>query len=174
MNPQVRALLLLAAIAGFQLPGRAQSDITGLQDPAWAPDGKRIAVSYLDRLWTMAADGRQAKPITGEGAAIEREPAWSSDGTRLAFSSHRGEGFDIYVVSVKGGPPVAVTTMPGDERWPSWTPDGRLVFAHRDDKPQGRAADPGLQWDLFAIAPVVGSESWQAPLRWTETTDNET
>ena len=78
------------------------------------------------------------------------------------------------VVPVKGGQPVAVTSMPGDERWPSWTPDGRLVFAHRDDEAAGRQADPSLQWDLFVIAPVAGSETWQAPLRLTETTDNET
>ena len=41
------------------------------------------------------------------------------------------------VVPAKGGAPTAVTSMPGDERWPSWTPDGRIVFAHRDDAPSG-------------------------------------
>ena len=64
--------------------------------------------------------------------------------------------------------------MAGDERWPSWTPDGRLVFAHRDVEPAGRPADPSLQWDLFLVAPVAGSEAWQAPLPLTETTDSET
>ena len=40
----------------------AQSPI-GVQEPAWSPDGKRIAVSYLDRLWTMTPDGKQARRI---------------------------------------------------------------------------------------------------------------
>jgi len=151
----------------------------GVQEPAWAPDGRRIAVSYLDRIWTMTPDGRQGKAVmTGDGSAIEREPAWSPDGTRLAYAADRGDGFDIFVVAVKNGvaagTPVAVTTTPGDERWPSWTPDGRLVFAHRPARPSGRAADPSLQWDLFIVRGVDGSSSWQAPLALTETADSET
>ncbi|MDO8678265.1 MAG: gamma-glutamyltransferase [Acidobacteriota bacterium] len=150
-----------------------------MQEPAWAPDGKRIAVSYLDRIWTMTPEGRQAKPVlTSEADTIEREPAWSPDGTRLAYAADRGEGFDIVVVILKNGAataaPVSVTKMAGDERWPSWTADGRLVFAHRDVRPAGRNADPGLQWDLFQVSPVSGSETWQAPLPLTETTDSET
>ena len=59
--------------------------------------------------------------------------------------------------------PVAVTTMPGDERWPSWTADGRLVFAHRDARPAGRNGDPSLQYDIYLSTPVSGSDAWQAP-----------
>ena len=168
------AVLLLAASSAIQSSSSAQSLAGGLQDPAWAPDGKRVAVAYLDRIWTMNADGRQARPLTSDDPGIEREPAWSPDGTRIAFSSSRDEGFDIYVASLRGGPATPVTTMPGDERWASWTPDGRLVFAHRDDAPRGRATDPGLQWDLYVIAPVSGSEAWQAPQPLTTTPDNET
>src|SRR6478735_10221136 len=130
----------------------------GVQEPAWAPDGKRIAVSYLDRIWTMTPDGKQAKPVvSGDVTSIEREPAWSSDGNRIAFAADRGGGFDLFVVNIKNGvasgPPTAVTTMPGDERWPSWTSDGRLVFAHRDARPSGRNGDPSLQYDLFLASP---------------------
>ena len=119
------------------------------------------------------------RPITtGEASTIEREPAWSADGNKLAFAADRGEGFDIFVVALKNGiaagAPVAVTTMAGDERWPSWTADGRLVFAHRGVKPEGRPADPSLQFDLFLLSPVAGSDAWQAPLPLTETTDSET
>ncbi len=174
MRPVVIAAILLA----LQSAGGAQAP-AGVQEPAWAPDGKRIAVSYLDRIWTMTPEGRQGKTVTaGDGSAIEREPAWSPDGGRLAYAADRGDGFDILVVALKNGvavgAPVAVTTLPGDERWPSWTADGRLVFAHRDARPAGRAADPGLQWDLFVVRPVQQSDSWQAPLALTETADSET
>jgi gamma-glutamyltranspeptidase len=159
-------------------PIQAQAPV-GVQEPAWAPDGRRIAVSYLDRIWTMTPEGRQGKAVTtGEAGAIEREPAFAPDGSRLAYAADRGDGFDIYVVDLKNGAaagaPVAATTQPGDERWPSWTADGRLVFAHRDARPAGRGADPSLQWDLFVVRPVEGSEAWQAPQPLTETADSET
>jgi gamma-glutamyltranspeptidase len=180
-----RATLITAALAVLQAHSTAQVPI-GVQEPAWAPDGKRIAVSYLDRIWTMTPEGKQGKFLVVPEAlpatqnVIEREPAWSPDGTRIAFAADRGEGFDILVVSVSpktnvsAGPPVAVTTLAGDERWPSWTADGRLVFGHRDAKAAGRNGDPSLQWDLFLVAPVKGSETWQSPLALTETTDSET
>src|SRR5688572_10883083 len=116
--------LLLFVISGA---GHAQSPV-GVQEPAWAPDSKRVAVSYLDRIWTMTADGKEARPVTQalkpssrqaqNESVIEREPAWSADGTKLAYAADRGDGFDIYVVTVKhgigAGAPVAVTTTAGD------------------------------------------------------------
>ena len=173
-----RRLLLIFNFAFLISVGHAQSPV-GVQEPAWSTDGKRIAVSYLDRIWTMTADGKQAKAVTAsDGAAIEREPAWSADGSKLAYAADRGDGFDIYVVTMKNGTgagaPVAVTTTPGDERWPSWTVDGRIVFAHRDVRAGGRSVDPGLQWDLFVSSPGAAADAWQAPLALTETDDSET
>src|SRR5262245_33422171 len=175
---QLVAIAIACALA-LPVPNHAQQSPVGVQEPAWSPDGKRIAVSYLDRIWTMTPDGKQARAISSaDSNAIEREPAWSADGTRLAFAADRGEGFDIYVVAVKNGvaagAPVAATTMPGDERWPSWASDGRLVFAHRDARPAGKSGDPSLQYDLYLTLQVVGSEAWQAPLALTETKDSET
>ena len=178
------SVVALASVVGLSLVGHAQSPV-GVQEPAWSPDGKRIAVSYLDRLWTMTPDGKQAravfqdlKPSSPQALVIEREPAWSPDGSRIAFAADKGEGFDVFVVGIRngvaGGQPVAVTTMAGDERWPSWTADGRLVFAHRDARPSGRNGDPSLQYDLYLSSPVSGSEAWQSPLALTETADSET
>src|SRR6478752_5114742 len=181
------SFLVVAGVVGcamvLPVANHAQAPI-GVQEPAWAPDGKRIAVSYLDRIWTMTPDGKQAKAVSHDfstvapGAEVEREPAWSSDGTRIAYAADRGDGFNIFVVTIKNGvasgSPAAVTAMPGDERWPSWTADGRLVFAHRDAKPAGRNGDPSLQYDLYVTSPGSGSEAWQPPLALTETVDSET
>lgn len=182
MRPAVRAAFVVAALAATEVRGpflSAQTDMSGpvgVQDVAWAPDGKRVAVSYLDRIWTMTPDGRQAKALASAtgASAIEREPAWSADGSRVAFAVDRGDGFDIVVAAARGGAAVPVTTMAGDERWPSWTADGRIVFAHRGTAPAGRTTDPGLQWDLHVVAPGKGSAAWQAPLPLSTTADNET
>src|SRR5215212_8255674 len=104
------AAMFLLAIGHAQVP-------VGVQEPAWSPDGKRIAVSYLDRIWTMTPEGKQAKAITAGSSAIEREPAWSADGNRIAYSADRGDGFDIFVINIKNGvaagSAVAVTKTPG-------------------------------------------------------------
>src|SRR5574340_246169 len=61
-----------------------------------------------------------------------------------------------------------VTSMSGDERWPSWTPDGRIVFAHRERENGPGGADTGLaQWDLFVVSPG------EAPQALTATAANE-
>ncbi|HVB38507.1 MAG TPA: LpqB family beta-propeller domain-containing protein [Vicinamibacterales bacterium] len=153
--------------------------MAGVRDPAWAPDGRRIAVSYLDRLWTAAPDGREARLATGQAGGVERDPAWSHDGRLIAFASNRGDGFDLYIVPAAGGAPERVTAMPGDERWPSWSPDGGIVFAHRDagSSHADGEPDPGNQWDLYRVEPIHangGAVSWGAPQPLTATPDNET
>ena len=174
MTPQsrgARALAGAAAMATLALapvlsqPG-APDGASGLREPAWAPDGKRLAVVFLDRIWTMTPDGRDGRPLVAE-TAVQREPAWSPDGRRVAFSMDRGGGFDLFLVrSPEGRHPVErVTTAEGDERGAAWTPDGRLVFSHR---PAGAA-----QWDLFVVAPEGDGGGWGAPARITATSDNE-
>ena len=136
---------------------------TGLREPAWAPDGKRLAVVHLDRIWTMQADGRDVKELM-RGAGAQREPAWSPDGRRIAFAADRGDSFDIYAVSARGGSPERITRLPGDARTPSWTPDGRIVFAYRE---------PGTtQWDLYVVDAEADADE-RMPLRLTQTLDSE-
>ena len=139
MRRATAAAVLLAALLLVPLHSQVGA---GLREPAWAPDGKRLAVVYVDRVWTMQVDGRDARELM-RADTVQREPAWSPDGKRIAFAADRGDGFDIYAVSSRGGSPERITSLPGDARTPSWTPDGRIVFAHRD---------PGTsQWDLQSL-----------------------
>jgi gamma-glutamyltranspeptidase len=163
LTSSARLVAVVVLLCVLALSPSAQTGPTGMRDPAWSPDGKRLAVVILDRLWVTAADGRDGRELT-RLAASEREPAWSSDGRRIAFVANRGEGFDLYVVESRGGAPERVLRLDGDERTPSWTPEGRIVFAHR-------AADE-MQWDLFVVDPS-GPESKRVAQRLTQSPDDE-
>lgn len=106
----------------------------GARDPAWSPDGRHLAFSYLNQIWISSPDARGGRPLLPTSAArVERDPAWAPDGRSIAFALDAGSGFDIHVASSDGGQARRVTTLEGDERWPAWTTDGRLVFSHRRD-----------------------------------------
>jgi gamma-glutamyltranspeptidase len=185
--PPLRALLPLAlasaGLAGGAAAGRPAAQgvpsaagavtapgLVGAHDPAWAPSGRRIALSIRDQLWTLDPDGGHPRVVVRwpDGAAgLERDPAWSTDGRRIAFAARIGSaGFDLYVVDARGGAPRRLTGLSGDERWPSWLPDGRLVFAARE---RG-------QWDLHLLDPARPNQNIEHPNveRLTDTTTDET
>jgi gamma-glutamyltranspeptidase len=129
-------LALVVAAVTLVMPAffaQAPAALTGMRDPAFSPDGRRIAVSWLEQVWTMTPSGRDHKrPVTSPGGWIsERDPAWSPDGRQIAFAADIDGAFDVYVVAAGGGTARKVTTLEGDERWPSWTRDSRLLFSHR-------------------------------------------
>jgi gamma-glutamyltranspeptidase len=145
---------VLAARSGpFDSPGwvarSGQAGGGGIQDPAWSPDGRRLATSFVDRIWISAPDGRHGRPLTSTAAGSERDPAWSPDGRSIAYAADTGSGFDILVAPADRGAPRALVSMSGDQRWPSWTRDGRIVFSHRPH--------PIASWRLYVV-PVSGGE----------------
>jgi gamma-glutamyltranspeptidase len=141
---------LLPAVAGVAALTLALSGQTatprGARDPSWSPDGKRLAFSYLDRIWSAAPDGKNAKALRSSSTDIERDPAWSPDGKSIAFASDAGQGFDVYIIAANGENARKLTSLPGDERWPSWTHDGRVAFSRRDS---GR-------WRLHVVSSAGG------------------
>lgn len=154
-----RQVFVAAALATFVVTAysaQTPATLTGMRDPVFSPDGRRIAVSWLEQVWTMAPDGRDPKRVvTGENRWIsERDPAWSPDGRQIAFAADIDGAFDVYVAPAGGGAARKVTSLAGDERWPSWTRDGRLLFSHKSKN--GR-------WTLQFI-PAEGSA---APAVWT-------
>jgi gamma-glutamyltranspeptidase/glutathione hydrolase len=112
----------------------AASAVTaGVREVAWSPDGKRLAVTWFDTIWTMAPDGKDPKRLVPapQGWAAERDPIWSPDGKKIVFSASTDGQFGLWIAPAAGGAALRISVRPGDERWPSFTPDGKLLFSQR-------------------------------------------
>jgi dipeptidyl aminopeptidase/acylaminoacyl peptidase len=112
--------------------------------PPWEIDRlqfKQDRVGYItgDRhthLYVFDLATRKTTQITS-GDYDARSPAWSPDGTKVAFVSNRtenpdgNENTDIWVVDAgntdKGGTLIQVTTNPGSDGSPAWSPDGEWI-----------------------------------------------
>ncbi len=103
-------------------------------NPAWSPDGSRIAVWHQPEgsdgwdIYLLAPDGSGATNLTNNPAHY-RFQAWSPDGTRLAFIIDTGTT-DVYTINADGSGLVNLTNDPTAlSRYPAWSPDGtRIAF----------------------------------------------
>ena len=50
---------------------------------------------------------------------------------RIAFMSDRDWNWEIYVMDDDGGNQRNLTNNPGDDKYPSWSPDGKLDCLYR-------------------------------------------
>lgn len=120
--------ILLALIAPLATASAmAQSDPMWMRFPAISPDGKTVAFSYKGDIWTVPADGGQARQIT-TNPAYDAYPVWSPDSRQIAFASSREGSMDIYVVGRDGGVPRRVTTDSGDEYPMAWRTDSTILL----------------------------------------------
>ena len=120
--------ILLALIAPLATASAmAQSDPLWMRFPAISPDGKTVAFSYKGDIWTVPANGGQARQIT-TNPAYDAYPVWSPDSKQIAFASSREGSMDIYVVGRDGGAPRRVTTDSGDEYPMAWRNDSTIML----------------------------------------------
>ncbi|HET8951285.1 MAG TPA: hypothetical protein VFN44_12265 [Solirubrobacteraceae bacterium] len=138
-------------------------------DPAWAPDGRRLAFTSTrdgnEEIYVYDTDSGAQTRITFDPAR-DRDPAWSPDGTRLVFESLRDGNPELYVVSAGGGVPTRLTSDPADDRQPAWSPTGRIAFASNrtDDFDLYSMAEDGSGVQRLTDAPGWDADPTWAPL----------
>ena len=122
----------------------------GDTDPAWSPDGRRIAFirAIADEQAQFAQDPHEIFVVNADGTGLRRltrnhvydgEPTWSPDGRRIAFV--RGgppilagpEIRDIWVMRSDGSRQRSLGRTTTLEFWPAWGPRGRTIaYVARD------------------------------------------
>jgi len=130
---------------------------------------KTDEVGYLDRrrthLYVFEIGTKKMTQVTS-GDFDDEAPAWSPDGKWLAFSSKRtmpdpDRNYDrnIFVVAAdntdKGAHPTQVTTNPGSDASPTWSPDGNWIAYVTQ-------LDPKLleySTKHLAVSPAAGGEA---------------
>jgi Tol biopolymer transport system component len=135
-----------------------------LGDPAWSPDGQRIAfvhgVGDLS-VYSVRLDGSNRQLVV-ENAT---KPAYSPDGTKLAYAGYGAGNTGVFVANSDGSDPYRVSSRGvGFNGWgPAWSPDGkRLAFASRasPEVVVARADGSGER----VIADLGSRWVWSAPL----------
>jgi TolB protein len=89
--------------------------------PSWSPDGDWIAHESEDGLSLIRPDGSEGHTLTRRWE--HSGPSWSPDGKLIVFSDYT----DVYVVAVSGGSPKRLTTNPGPDFHPVWSPEGTKI-----------------------------------------------
>jgi TolB protein len=94
-------------------------------EPAWSPDGKRIA--YVSAggnsplsIWVMNSEGTRRHRVTVANGG-DTSPSWSPDGRRIVFA-YAHPISDICVVNADGSGRRRLTGDDSDNRDPDWQP----------------------------------------------------
>ncbi|HEX7049668.1 MAG TPA: Ig-like domain-containing protein [Longimicrobiales bacterium] len=119
------------------------------REPAWSPDGTRIAFRRASGnrwdIYVKAANGSgEAVNLTEGMEGRSSQPVWSPDATRIAFHNYTrpggtGEDLDIYVIAADGSGEARNVTnnVLANDLWPAWSPDGSRIafYSFRNGEP---------------------------------------
>jgi serine/threonine-protein kinase len=103
--------------------------------PVWSPDGRYIVFQLLgEGLSVVRSDGAGKPQSLTQNKNIQFPTSFTPDGKRLAFHERNGTIFHLWTVPLEsdnaglhaGNPEVFLQT-PADERWASFSPDGRWM-----------------------------------------------
>ncbi len=110
------------------------SPATAERDPAWSPDGQRLAYfsdasgEYALRVRAQDGQGETRVVALGDPPSFFYQPRWSPDGKKILYHDKR---LTLWYVGADGGVPVKVDQDRAEtfERSldPAWSPDSRWI-----------------------------------------------
>ena len=150
--------LLLTILFFTAFAGHAQYNGAWLRYPAISPDGKTIAFGYKGDIYTVAATGGMAMPLTIHEAQ-DMMPVWSHDGKSIAFASDRNGNFDVFVMPANGGTPLRITYNSASDFPFDFSPDDKQIILGSGRNVQAtnvRFYSPRLFQNLYTVSVAGG------------------
>ncbi|HHS51091.1 MAG TPA: hypothetical protein ENN07_08255 [candidate division Zixibacteria bacterium] len=112
----------------------------------------------LPRIYRMDINGAR---VTDLGPGFD--PKISPDGKRIAYTSFKAGTYDIWLMDIDGGNTTQITSGPGHEISPCWSPDGKWI-AYAESAPYaaaGYSAKAGADYWNIWIVNVKSGERFQ-------------
>lgn len=124
---------------GSNMTSLSKKSITNLSkktihdaDPAWSPDGKKIAFGSRRNekgwgLYLMDANGANVRALSQSGRMGFVYPAWSPDGNNIAYTNiDKNNAYAIFVSDSDGKNRKQLTTS-GFDTYAAWSGDGKQI-----------------------------------------------
>ena len=166
---QMETNFLMGPLVHFNYPIKDDKDmiVTQIRDAAVSPDGKQVAFTALNRLYTVDLPSGTPKRVTSANNT-EAMPSWSPDGSQLAWVTWENNAGHLYKMNLKtkGAKPVRLTTTSGYYTEPAWSYQGnKIVFLRGSTQSFKDSPNPtfsGMQEDLLWVSGDGGAVNFIA------------